>query len=57
MREQLDHVRTERDESRNHTSELHGQLATMTAERDAARADVERERAHGDQRVEPARQP
>ena len=26
-------------------------MATLTAEREAARADVERERAHGEQRV------
>jgi colicin import membrane protein len=26
-------------------------VATLTAEREAARADVERERAHGEQRV------
>lgn len=43
-REQLDQVRAERDT-------VQAQFETVTGQRDAARRDVEREQAHGDQRV------
>jgi colicin import membrane protein len=36
---------------REHVAELREAVATLTAERDAARAEVDRERAHGEQRV------
>ena len=44
-------MRTEREESRSEGSDLRARLATMSAERDAARRDVDREKAHGEQRV------
>ena len=51
VRDQLDQDRTERDAIREEASSLRGNLATAIVERDAARADIERERTHGDQRV------
>ena len=51
VREQLDQLRTEREGLREEISALRGTVATVTVERDASRADAERERAHGDQRV------
>ena len=51
IRDQLDQVRIVRDTIREEASSLRGNLATATVERDAARADVERERTHGDKRV------
>ena len=51
VREQLELVRAELDEARSRTTELLTRVAGVTSERDSARADVEREKAHGDQRV------
>jgi colicin import membrane protein len=42
-------------ESRDQISELRAQLATVAAQRDAAVHDAEREKAHGDQRVDDLR--
>ncbi|MBA2694311.1 MAG: hypothetical protein H0U62_00325 [Actinobacteria bacterium] len=42
--EQLDQAKAERDEARDH-------MATVTAERDSARRDAEREHAHAEQRL------
>lgn len=50
-REQLDQLRTERESLREEVSALRGTVATVGVERDAARADADRERVHGDQRV------
>lgn len=54
-RAQLDAVRADLDRVRETAADLRGSVATLTAERDAARADTARERAHGDQRVEDLR--
>ncbi|WP_174775496.1 hypothetical protein [Cryobacterium frigoriphilum] len=51
VREELEKARAQRDELREETSALRSHVATVTVERDAARADAERETAHGDQRV------
>ena len=51
VREELEKARAQRDELREETSALRSHVATVTVERDAARTDVERETAHGDQRV------
>jgi colicin import membrane protein len=51
VREQLDQLRTERETLREQISALRGTASTVTVERNAARADADRERAHGDQRV------
>ena len=44
-------IRDRFDTSREHLTQLREGLAATTAERDAARQEIERERAHGDQRV------
>lgn len=44
-------ARADLDRTREVAAELRGNLATLTAEREAARANVELERAHGEQRV------
>ena len=51
LREQLDAARAEGVALREKVSELRGEVATATAQRDAAKADVAGEKAHGDQRV------
>lgn len=51
VREQLDQLRTEGEGLREEISALRGTVATVTVERDASRADAEREREHGAQRV------
>ena len=51
VREQVEAARGQIDQIRDQVADLRGSLAGMTAERDAARADIERERVHGDQRV------
>ncbi len=51
LRGQLEGARTDLERSREAVAELRGTVATLTAEREAARADVERERVHGEQRV------
>jgi septal ring factor EnvC (AmiA/AmiB activator) len=51
VREELKIARAQRDELREETSALRSHVATVTVERDAARADAERETAHGNQRV------
>lgn len=51
VRQHVDRARADLDEVRERAGQLRESLATITAERDAARAEVERERAHGDQRV------
>lgn len=51
VREQLDQARAEREELHEELSVLRRNLATVTVEREAARADAAREMAHGDQRV------
>ena len=48
---QLEGVRADLDAARDSAGDMRSTMATLTAEREAARADVERERAHGDQRV------
>ncbi|WP_454778714.1 hypothetical protein [Georgenia muralis] len=55
VRGQLDAVRTDLDRARDAAADLRGTIAALTAERDGARGDVERERAHGDQRVQDLR--
>ena len=50
-REQVDQLRTERETLREEVSSLRGTVSTVSVERDAARADADRERVHGDQRV------
>ena len=55
VREQLDQIRVEHQNLREAVGALRGELAAATAERDGARADVERERTHGDQRVDDLR--
>ena len=51
VRERLEEVRAELEGARNEASELLTRNATLTSERDSARADVTREKEHGDQRV------
>jgi ribosomal protein L29 len=51
IRDEIDQARIVRDTIREEASSLRGNLATAIVERDAAWADVERERTHGDQRV------
>ncbi|MBT2556080.1 TniQ family protein [Arthrobacter sp. ISL-5] len=51
IRDEIDQSRIVRDTIWEEASSLRGNLATATVERDAAWADVERERTHGDQRV------
>ncbi|TAM68557.1 MAG: hypothetical protein EPN48_11180 [Microbacteriaceae bacterium] len=51
VREQLKQTRTDRDAIREEARCLRGNLATVIAERDTARADARRERTRGDQRV------
>jgi len=51
VRGQLDAVRGQVEQLRDQVAELRGSVAAVTAERDAARDDIERERTHGDQRV------
>lgn len=51
IRDESDQARILRDTIREETSSLRGNLATAIVERDAARANVEHERTHGDQRV------
>jgi colicin import membrane protein len=48
---QLATARADLDRAREVAADLRGNLATLTAEREAARANVEVERAHGEQRV------
>ncbi|MEO8220515.1 MAG: hypothetical protein ABI563_06990 [Specibacter sp.] len=48
---QLDAVRGDLDAAREAVGDMRSTIATLAAERGAARADVESERAHGDQRV------
>jgi len=50
-RGQLAGARTDVEAAREAVAEMRSTVATLTAEREAARADVERERQHGDQRV------
>jgi colicin import membrane protein len=50
-RDQLTGSRAEVETARETVAEMRSTAATLTAERDAARADVERERSHGEQRV------
>lgn len=52
VRGQLESARTDLERTREVVGELRGTLAKLTAEREAAKADVERERAHGEQRVQ-----
>jgi len=49
VRDQLDTARTDLEQAREKITELRGSVAGVTAGRDAARSDVERERAHGEQ--------
>jgi predicted nucleic acid-binding Zn-ribbon protein len=51
VRDQLDTARTDLEQAREKITELRGTVAGVTAERDAARSDVDRERTHGEQRV------
>lgn len=51
VREQLDQLRTERETLREEVSAVRSTIATVGAERHAARADADRERVHGDQRM------
>ena len=44
-------VREQLEQARSEAGTLRGQLAARTAERDAARRDTDREKAHGEQRV------
>ena len=44
-------IRQQLDATREHAAQLATQLAVITAERDTARRDIERERSHADQRV------
>ena len=55
VRDQLDATRRQLDQLREQAAELRRTEATATAERDAAKADVERERAVADQRVDDLR--
>ena len=51
LREQLERARAEHDKARDTLGDLRGHIATVTTERDGARAEVEREQLHADQRV------
>jgi colicin import membrane protein len=51
MQGQLASARADLDRAREAAADLRGNLATLAAEREAARANVELERAHGEQRV------
>ena len=51
IRDELDHARIVHDALREEASCLCVNLATAIAQRDAAWADIERERTHGDQRA------
>jgi colicin import membrane protein len=51
VRGQLEGARADVEHIRETMADLRGALATLTAEREAARADIERERVYGDQRV------
>ncbi len=51
-RDRLEHLRAQFDELREHSAQIREASATLAAERDAARSDVDRERQHGDQRVQ-----
>jgi colicin import membrane protein len=51
LRGQFEGARTDLERTREAVADLRGTVATLTAEREAARADVERERVHGEQRV------
>ncbi|MEE2570779.1 hypothetical protein V1638_15445 [Pseudarthrobacter sp. J64] len=51
MQGQLATARTDLDHARETAADLRGNLATLTAEREAARANVELERSHGEQRI------
>lgn len=51
LREQLDQSRTAQDALREEVSSLRGNIATAIVEREAARAEVQRELTHGEQRV------
>ncbi|XKH55214.1 hypothetical protein LG284_16375 (plasmid) [Citricoccus nitrophenolicus] len=55
VRGQLETVRAEAERTREAAAELRGTIATLTAERDAARSEAERERAYGEQRVQDLR--
>lgn len=50
-RGQLAGVRADLEAAREAVGDMRSTVATLTAEREAARADVDRERIHGDQRV------
>ncbi|WP_346925151.1 hypothetical protein [uncultured Arthrobacter sp.] len=50
-RGQLEGVRADLEGAREVVSDMRSNVAALTAEREAARADIERERIHGDQRV------
>jgi colicin import membrane protein len=50
-RGQLAGVRADLEASREAVADMRSNVAALTAEREAARADVERERVHGEQRV------
>jgi colicin import membrane protein len=50
-RDQLAGARADVEAAREAVAGMRSTAATLTAERDAARADVERERSHGEQRV------
>jgi chromosome segregation ATPase len=55
LREQLEAARADGEALREKVGELRGEVATVTAQRDAAKADVAGEKAHGDQRVDDLR--
>ncbi len=50
-RGQLAAVRADLEAAREAMADVRSTVATLTAEREAARADIERERVHGEQRV------
>lgn len=51
VRGELARSREQADRYQELAGDLRGELAAVTAERDAARADIDRERQHGEQRV------
>jgi hypothetical protein len=55
-RAQLESLRAEYDAAREAAGEMRTSVAALTAERDAARTDVDRERGHGEQRVKDLRE-
>lgn len=55
LRTQLEGTQIELERTHEVVAELSGSVASLTVERDAARADIERERIHGEQRVEDLR--